>query len=230
MADFQFLRVTPVNLMRYLPQFLAKDKRFKIIQSVLSDEHEKQRISGNDVTKQFFVSTATWGLDDWEDFLGIDTNRKLDYQTRRAAIIARINNNTVITLDYVNYLINLFVADKSGIAEDHPEEYLLEIWLPDGKVTNFNELEKTLDVFIPAHIGWKYIAYVHPSTGQEIEVDGVKTTATPLYIGGTMSSYWHTDIPADTSYEIGDIEAAESMTIGVVKEVQVLNIPADYHI
>ena len=225
-----WLRSNTVKILRYLPYFLSRDERFKSVNDADSKEHEAVRLHTADLFDQLFVQTATWGLDLWEQFLGLPILKKIDYTTRRATILARINSSQSITLAYVNYLINLSVADKSGIAEDHPEQYLLEIWLPDGKVTNFSELEKTLDVFIPAHIGWKYIAYVQPSTGEEITVDGVKTTATPLYIGGTMSSYWHTDIPADTDYEIGDIEAAESMTVGIVKEAQVLNIPADYHI
>lgn len=225
-----WMRSNTVNILQYLPYFLSKDERFKSVNDVDSKEHEAVRLHTADVFDQLFVQTATWGLDLWEQLLGLPILKKIDYTTRRATILARINSSQSITLAYVNYLINLFVADKTGIAEDHPEEYLLEIWLPDGKVTNFSELEKTLDVFIPAHIGWKYIAYVQPSTGEETEVDGVKTTATPIYIGGTMTNYWYTDIPADTSYEIGDIEAAESMTVGVVKEAQVLNIPADYHI
>ncbi len=228
MPDFQYLRISPVNLLRYLPKFLAKDIVFKTIQDTLSNEHEKQRQLNIDTVRQFFVNTATWGLDDWEIFLGIDANKKLDYQTRRNNIISRINTTQTVTLEFINYLVNIFVADKSGLVKDYPENYAVEILLPDGKVTSFKDLESALKIYMPAHIGWKYIGYVEPSNDTPTDIDGITTTANPIYIGSTLTSYFYTDIPADTTYDIDIQEDAECEIIGVIKTAEVINIPADY--
>ena len=39
-----FLRNTPVDVLRYLPDFLAEDKSFKHVQDGLSKEHEQLRL------------------------------------------------------------------------------------------------------------------------------------------------------------------------------------------
>ena len=67
MADFLFLRLEKVNVMRYLPKFLAGDMSFKDVQDTFSTEHERYRLLLPEITKQFFIETATWGLPSWED-------------------------------------------------------------------------------------------------------------------------------------------------------------------
>ena len=54
MADFHFLRLEKVNVMRYLPKFLAGDMSFKEVQDTLSAEHERYRLFLPEITKQFF--------------------------------------------------------------------------------------------------------------------------------------------------------------------------------
>ena len=226
MNDIWF-RQNKVNILKYLPYFLFKDKEYKNTGDACSKEHERIRFLIKDCLNQFFVETATWGSDLWEQFLGLPIDKNTDYKTRRAKILSRMNNRQNVTLSFVNYLINLFVADKTGYAVEYPEKYLLEIMLPDNRVTDFKALEDILDIYIPAHIGWKYIGYVQPS-GEEINIDGIKTIDNPIYIGGTMTSYFFTEIPADTTYEISNIEYAQCNVVGVVKRADIINILADY--
>lgn len=225
-----WLRQNKVSILKYLPYFLSKDYKFKTTNNACDVEHENIKQYIKDCFNQLFVESATWGLDLWEQFLGLPIDKNNDYKTRRAKILSRMNNRQTVTLEFVNYLINLFVADKTGYAVDYPEKYLLEIMLPDNRVTDFKALEDILGIYIPAHIGWKYISYVQPGTGEETEIDGTKTTANPIYIGGAMTSYFYTEIPADTTYEISDMEGAQCNVIGVIKTADIINIPADYTI
>lgn len=224
------LRKRPVKTLKHLPQFLPTDMDFKNTALINDDEHESIRLKILDIKKQCFAETATWGLDDWERILNIPVNKKIDYKTRRSKILSRLSSTRIVTLDFMDFLINLFVSDKSGQTVCYFKDYLIEIWLPDGKVTDFNSLDMTIGLYIPAHIGWKYIGYVQPGTGDETEVDGIKTTANPIYIGGAMTSYFYTEIPADTTYEISDMEGAQCNVIGVIKTADIINIPADYTI
>lgn len=212
MADFQFLRVMPVSLQRYLPLFLSHDGDFKDTLGALSHEHERQRQWQIDVGKQFFINTATWGLDDWEAFVGIETDHKLDYQTRRNAILARINYAQTVTLSFLTTLVNLFVAKKNGIVVDHPDQYRLDILLPDGQVTSFENLEAALQLYVPAHLGWTYIAYMNASGA--------------MYVGGVVSSYVKTKIQADTSLDI-TLYPANYAAAGVIKSAIYTKIEAD---
>lgn len=156
MAEFEFLRVTPVALQRYLPRFLGRDPVFKDMLQTLSGEHETQRQYQIDTIKQFFVQTATWGLADWERFVGLTTNAERTDEERRNDVLARLISAPSVSLEFITNIINLYVTDGTGIAEDHPEDYRIDIIIPEGKYTKLDELKATLDVYVPAHIGLRY--------------------------------------------------------------------------
>lgn len=201
MADFNFLRVLPVDLKRYLPQFLEHDPTFAATMESLSKEHEKQRLALMDITKQFFVTTATWGLDDWEDFLGITTDTNKTADARRQAIIQKINGNNVVTLEFLTRLVNMYVADKQAFIIDHPETYSIDILYHGGQIQDYNALDTAINTYIPSHIGFKLITY---------------TTDTVTYYGaGTVQSYTKTNVDMTNKYTINTKDMIQ-YTAGVV--------------
>ena len=80
-------------------EYLAKDTDFKNTNDADSKEHERIRLALQDLSKQFFVKFATWGLDDWEKLCGIDVdyNNSLGYERRRARIIAQLMGTGAMT-------------------------------------------------------------------------------------------------------------------------------------
>lgn len=52
-----------------------------------NNEHEKLRAAVADILNQLFVNTATWGLDLWEEFCGLQTNANDAYAQRRARVL-----------------------------------------------------------------------------------------------------------------------------------------------
>ena len=52
------IRNGPVDILRYLPDFLAKDKNFKLLHDCESGEHERLRLALNDLFTQFFIPIA----------------------------------------------------------------------------------------------------------------------------------------------------------------------------
>ena len=55
---FNLLRTYKVDLLRYLPKFLANDKDFNATQTALSEEHERLRLLIIDIAKQLFVENV----------------------------------------------------------------------------------------------------------------------------------------------------------------------------
>lgn len=214
MADFYFLRTFPVNLRRYLPAFIFHDSTMATAIDTLSWEHERQRQARIDVDKQAFVTTATWGLDDWEEFLGLTIHPVDDYETRRRIILARMQAAPTVTLDFLRNLVNLFVWNKKGEVRDYPEDYTLEILLPDAQVVSWEELEKNLRVYVPAHIGWKYCGYV--------------TAHSDLYFGGVARSSFRARIPVNSGYDL-EFDGYLVQPVAVVKSGIRTHIPAELY-
>ena len=66
-----FIRQQDANLAEYLPKFISQDKEINTLLSVESEEHNRQRELLIDILKQFFIHSATWGLDLWEKVFAI---------------------------------------------------------------------------------------------------------------------------------------------------------------
>lgn len=174
MAKFNFLRVIPVDLKRYLPQFLERDPTFAATLESLSKEHEKQRLTLMDITKQFFVKTATWGLSDWEEFLDIPTDYTQTYEARRQKILRKLQGNQAVTVDFLEKLINQYIPDKSGTVTDHPETYSADFNIPLVDKMSMFSIAKDARTYIPAHIGQVY--KTHADTNIENHVAMLKST------------------------------------------------------
>ena len=164
---FIFMRASPVDLLRYLPRFLARDKTFKDIQDTLSREHENLRLKLIDVAKQFFVETATWGLKDWEDFLAITPAKDSDLELRRANVAAKLLGQSTMTIENTNNLINQYTSQGlSYIVETTGQPNVVRIEIPDVFVY-FHEMRKMLWEMLPAHLWDKYLFRVEDLADDE---------------------------------------------------------------
>lgn len=157
--DFRFLRNTPVELRRYLPTFLFHDATFSDTLGTLSHEHEIQRLTLTDAAQQAFVKTATWGLDDWEEFVGLEHESADTLQTRRNKILMKLAGVDSVTVPFLTRLVNLYVADGQAVVIDHPDTYSIEILHHGGQVLDYDGLEDAINTYIPSHIGHTLLTY-----------------------------------------------------------------------
>lgn len=204
--DFRFLRNTPVDLSRYLPAFLFRDTSFSNTLNTLSYEHEAQRLTLTDVAQQAFVKTATWGLDDWEEFVGLEHEPADTVQTRRNKILMKLADVNSVTVPFLTRLVNLYVADGQSVVIDHPETYSIEILHHGGQVIDYDGLENAINTYIPAHIGHTLLTYTKGRLAVYAAgiVRGCKTmrigmtlqpnnkiSPTPLYAAGAIIHQYH---------------------------------------
>ena len=175
MAQFNFLRVIPVDLKRYLPQFLEHDPTFAATLESLSKEHEKQRLTLMDITKQFFVKTATWGLSDWEEFLDLKPDAGDSDEKRRARILIALRGSQTTTITRVNDII---AAYGTGHVEEHNDKYFFIIYTSTTDKTSLEEMQKKIEIYKPAHLGC-YV-YLGWSWNGKINFDGTYTYGTSM--------------------------------------------------
>ena len=178
MAKFNFLRVIPVDLKRYLPQFLEHDPTFAATLESLSKEHEKQRLTLMDITKQFFVKTATWGLSDWDEFLDLKPDAGDSDEKRRKSILVALQGAQTTTITRVNDIINAY---GTGFVEEHNDQYFFIIYTSTTDKASLEEMKKKIEIYKPAHLGC-YI-YLGWAWDGKIKFDGT-------YTYGTTTKEW----------------------------------------
>ena len=219
--DNSWMRQDTVNILRYLPEYLAKDTDFKNTNDADSKEHERIRLALQDLSKQFFVKFATWGLDDWEKLCGIDVdyNNSLGYERRRARIIAQLMGTGAMTPERVTALINLFVSPQGATFTPHYDRYTIGINIPWNSQAYLKELHEALDKYLPAHIAYYCVARTERQMFWNAAGPVVTTEITPerrwteiieyklfddgLNAAGEAGEYTesHTDVIEHMSYE-----------------------------
>lgn len=150
-----FLRNLPVNISRYLPKFLQNDASMKDLLDAHSEEHEKLRLLIHDISNQFFVQSATWGLDDWERFLAITPTPESTYSQRRNKILLYLQSHQISTVAFLEKLVQRYLSENSvvKIKEDNPRN-IFHIFLERGHIAYYDDLLDGLDTYKPAHLGY----------------------------------------------------------------------------
>ena len=148
-----YLRNQPPNLARYLPQFLQEDEHFKATLAACSTEHEKYRLLLDEITNQFYIETATWGLADWERILDLKPDAGDNYEQRRNRILLKLQGRQVSTLDFMARLCARYTVDKAAEIEEHNEENRFRVYLHGG-TSDFPGLREALETYKPAHLGY----------------------------------------------------------------------------
>lgn len=184
----EWMRQKVVDILAYLPKFLQKSPLFKGTNDADNREHETIRLDLQDLLNQFFIKSVAWGLVRWEDLVGIKTDTTKSLESRRDAVIAKLQNPESVTETFLTNLINRYIADKAGYIISYPSEYRIEVLYHGGQVLDYENLRKSISTYIPAHIGYKLVTITNGS----LEV----------YAAGTVQCAIENVIDMSTEYEL----------------------------
>lgn len=187
-----------VDITRYIPPFLKKDPNFRAVCVACSFEHENIRNAILDALNQFFVERATWGLTMWERVLDIPTDTSASVLVRRKAILVKLQQPGSVTDAFMQKLVNQFISDSQGAVLSFPSEYRIEILYNGGTVIDYKQLRDAIELYIPAHIGYKLIT---------------RTLGSLYFHGaGSVQSYKRTsiDMTANTHLQVEDTYMREA--------------------
>ena len=144
-----------MSLINKLPSFYDNDIT-KPIQDSLSVEASSINDEVDNVLNQFFVDSATYGLDYWERMLGISKNN-FDIDTRRENIKAKMRSRGTTTVSVIK---NICEAYSNGIVEiivNHSDySFVIDFVGTIGVPKAFAELDKTIEEIKPAHLAHSY--------------------------------------------------------------------------
>ena len=141
------------NLMlEYLPKYERSSRFFQGVISTHAREIYKVLNLLKDIQKQFFVSTADWGLDIWEEMLGLSKEGSLSDEERRRRILAKLQSVQGINLYNLERVLSQLTGKTLKVVEDFEKNAIL--------IKGFNEIPSNplylytyIRDFIPAHLG-----------------------------------------------------------------------------
>jgi len=120
-------------------------------------ELDKLRQALDEVLNQFFVRTATWGLDAWEKELGLSPALNQPENERRDRIVSRIRGTGTASISIVKQVAESYDKGSIDVIEDHAA-YTVTIAFVDtrGVPPNIDDLKAAVRAVVPAHLDIVY--------------------------------------------------------------------------
>jgi hypothetical protein len=168
-----------MNLANYVPDFINQSSVFSPLYEEEQNELNTVNADITDLVNQCFVETATWGLSDWESFLGIPANSNTN-AIRVTNILAKIRGRGTSTVALVQNVANSYANGTVQVIE-HPANYAIEIkFVSDyGIPPNLSDLQNAISAIIPAHLEILYTyLYTIWQSAQKVTWNTIKTDGT----------------------------------------------------
>ena len=154
-----------MKLIDYLPSFANNEIDIQI-QDALENELLTLLDEKNDLLDQFFIDTATWGLDDWEDLLKIKTNSKLDFDTRRSNIKAKMRGKGTTTIEVIKAISEAYTKTNVDVEVfSNLFSFTLSFITNNCSYNIILELDKKIEELKPAHLEHKFEMILYNQNG-----------------------------------------------------------------
>lgn len=105
-----------------------------------------------------YISTATWGLDYWEEMLFLPKGAGKTYEERRSIIYARIRSTRTTTVEVVKELASAFFGSRNVIITEHNSNYSFNIEFENIEVdtVKLQDVIDVLEIYKPAHLNYYF--------------------------------------------------------------------------
>lgn len=145
-----------MKLIDKLPQFYNNNITRKI-QNAYDIELETLRETYDDTFDQFFVDTATWGLDYWENILSIKNRFDLSIEDRRSNIKAKMRGKGTTTIEVIKTIGEAYTKTNVDVKVfSNLFSFTLSFITNNCSYNTILELDKKIEEIKPAHLEHKF--------------------------------------------------------------------------
>lgn len=146
-----------VDLSKYVPDFIYNASVFNKIYKSQEYQLGVMYWQIDDLLKQCFIDTATWGLIYWEEEYGITTNLNYSYEERREVIKAKKRGQGTCTVALVKNVAESFSGGECNVIENTgPYEFTIQFIGVKGIPKNMANLINAIDDIKPAHLVYNF--------------------------------------------------------------------------
>lgn len=145
-------------LNKSVPPFVAQMR--EMAELFLAEQPEFDRLEKEltELLKQFYIKSATYSLDQWEDEFGIERNSSLTLMQRRARVLAKLNSNPPATVKMLENLVFQILSANAVTIVEHPSEYHFDVYVnSDYLIETFEIADEAVRLARPAHLSYKFI-------------------------------------------------------------------------
>lgn len=147
-----------MNLIALLPENYPKSYAVAELQRAIERLGTAAEEDVADLMEQFYLDTATWGLECWEKIYGIETDRTKDDAQRRMAVRAKMRGKGTTTVELIKNVSEAFVNGEVAVEEYNAEHRFKVVMLSViGIPPNMEDLKRAIEEIKPAHLAYEII-------------------------------------------------------------------------
>ncbi len=141
-----------------VPPFVAQMREMAELFIAEQPELDRMERELTELLKQFYIKSATYSLDQWEDEFGIERNSSLTLMQRRARVLAKLNSNPPATVKMLENLVFQILSANAVTIVERPEKYHFDVYVnSDYLVETFEIADEAVRLARPAHLSYKFI-------------------------------------------------------------------------
>lgn len=180
-----------------LPPFVREMREMALLLNVGQPEIDRLEACIKEMIAQFYVSSATYSIDDWEKEFGIEKNSTLTLGQRRAQILAKLNTRTTATVKMLENLVKKVLGHDRVEIEENYQDYSFTVTIrSDYVLENMMVARDAVHKARPAHLNYAFInkiardsllqlyaGTVGRKTKEEADDVDTRRRNRPLYVG-----------------------------------------------
>ena len=144
------------NLLEYLPSFYHNSDIIKSFMESNNIEVDTLKAYVEDLSKNLYVKTATWGLDLFEEELGLVTDKSVSYEERRERILAKKRGNGTTTKAMIKNTAEAFSGGEVEVIENFSDySFIVKFVGIKGIPKNLTLFKNMIEEIKPAHLNYE---------------------------------------------------------------------------
>ncbi|MEW4368506.1 YmfQ family protein [Paenibacillus kandeliae] len=155
--DNSFSSIKGAELFSYLPAYYETSRVMRADMDSKGTEMDALYQALDETFQQFFVRTATWGIERWENELGIAVDTTKPLEQRRAVAESKLRGGGKFSGALVKNVAEAYDGGKVTVTFQ-PERWNFTIQFVDthGIPPNLNDLKAAIEEIKPAHLSVEY--------------------------------------------------------------------------
>jgi len=144
-------------MLSYLPDYYATSRIMSSNMDAQGAEMDRLWQAIDDTLNQYFVSTASWGLDLWEKEFGISIDKTKPLEQRRSVILSKIRGVGTVTVSLIKSVAEAYDGGQVEVSIQ-PEAYTFTVKFIDtrGIPPNLDDLKAVIEEIKPAHLAVEF--------------------------------------------------------------------------
>lgn len=152
------LSVRGLEMLGYLPGYYGGSRIMRSLIDTQGMELDQFRVALDGILNQFYVATATWGLERWERELGIAVDPAKPVEQRRSVILSKMRGIGSVTTSLLQSVAEAYDGGSVEVTAD-PGQYRFIVKFVDtlGVPPNLADLKAVIEEIKPAHLAVEYV-------------------------------------------------------------------------